>query len=191
MGIAWPCLALGGQALHTMNIRASRCMPFISATLMSFFSGSLQSGGSMIFIFNSIAEIAGVRLADVITGVSFVYTFNAVINLVFFTPRMIDTSTKSISLYEKAYIRNKLCNKSQANSEEYKEGVMVEKPKEKSSTVALFKGNLLFWPKTATKIIDFRLSNLADGISRITMGVAKGIPHELARCWLARVGQWI
>ena len=196
MGIAWPCLALGGQALHTMNIRASRCMPFISATLMSFFSGSLQSGGSMIFIFNSIAEIAGVRLADVITGVSFVYTFNAVINLVFFTPKMIDTSTKSISLYEKAYIRNKLCNKSQANGEEYKEGVMVEKPKEKSSTIALFKGkfkrlSLLFWQKTATKIIDFRLSNLADGISRVAVGIAKGIPHELARCWLARVGQWI
>ena len=145
----------------------------------------------MIFIFNSIAEIAGVRLADVITGVSFVYTFNAVINLVFFTPRMIDTSTKSISLYEKAYIRNKLCNKSQANSEEYKEGVMVEKPKEKSSTVALFKGNLFFWPKTATKIIDFRLSNLADVTSSVAVGIAEGIPYELARRWLARMGDGI
>ena len=96
----------------------------------------------MIFIFNSIAEIAEVQLADVVTGVSLIYTFNAVINLILFTPKIIETSTKSISLYENAYIRNKLFNKSQANNDEYKKGIRVEKPKEKSSVVALFKGSI-------------------------------------------------
>ena len=42
---AWPCLALGGQSSHCMNVRYARSMPFISATLMAFYAGCLQGLG--------------------------------------------------------------------------------------------------------------------------------------------------
>ena len=141
--LAWPCLALGGQLLHTMNIRACRAVPFISATTMSFYAGCLQSGASMIFIYDNLAQLLNVRLADVILGLAFVYTINAIINLTFFTPVHIETSTTSISLHDKAYIHKRFCNRetSESGSMSYKGGIMVEKPREKSSTAALFKGD--------------------------------------------------
>ena len=140
--LAWPCLALGGQLLHTMNIRASRAVPFISATIMSFYSGCLQSGASMIFIYDNLAQILNVRLADVILGLAFVYTLNALVNLTLFTPIHIETSTSSISLHDEAYIHKRFCKRTESESSNttYKEGVMIEKPRLKSSTSALFKG---------------------------------------------------
>ena len=97
----------------------------------------------MIFIYDNLAQLLNVRLADVILGLAFVYTINAIINLTFFTPVHIETSTTSISLHDKAYIHKRFCNRetSESGSMSYKGGIMVEKPREKSSTAALFKGD--------------------------------------------------
>ena len=42
---AWPCLTLGGQSSHCMNVRNARSMPFIATTLMAFYAGCLQGKG--------------------------------------------------------------------------------------------------------------------------------------------------
>ena len=125
-----------------MNTRMTRAMPFISATLMSVNAGCLQAGGSMTYIFQSIASLFSVELPLVFLCVAIIYTINAAINLIFFTPNVIHNSSTSISLYQNAHIRSKLCKSEEVKSYDYHEAKTTEKHVEKSSTLDLFKGKL-------------------------------------------------
>ena len=127
-----------------MNTRMTRAMPFISATLMSVNAGCLQAGGSMTYIFQSIADLLSVDLPHVFLGVAVIYTINAAINLIFFTPNVIHNSSTSISLYQNAHIRSKICKAEESKSYDYHEAKTAEQQVEKSSTLDLFKGKVIF-----------------------------------------------
>ena len=136
----------------------ARAMPFISATLMSVNAGCLQAGGSMTYIFQSIAGLFSIDLPHVFLGVATVYTINAGINLVLFTPNVIYNSSTSISLYQNAHIRSKICKSEESKSYEYHEAKTTEKQIEKSSTLDLFKGkDFLLMYKLISYQTDYRL----------------------------------
>ena len=58
--IAWPCLSIGGQANHVHNVRACRCVPALSTTFMSFYSGCFGAAVATILLIDIIHDNAGV-----------------------------------------------------------------------------------------------------------------------------------
>lgn len=64
--IAWPCLAVGGMANHTINIRFCRAIPPIASFLMAISSGCLVAGASLILIFEFIQNATETELPDIL-----------------------------------------------------------------------------------------------------------------------------
>ena len=63
--IAWPCLAVGGMANHTINIRFCRAIPPIASFLMAISSGCLVAGASLILMFEFIQNATGTKLPEI------------------------------------------------------------------------------------------------------------------------------
>ena len=48
--VAWPCFAMGGQVGHVDNVRCCRCIPALSATFMSFYSGCFAAAAGTVLL---------------------------------------------------------------------------------------------------------------------------------------------